>query len=128
MAEGQQWRRLTAERKFRIFLETRGAEAPVGEILRRHGLTLEDLRAIEETVERSAIAGLKVQAGHRRLPREVTPEEYARISRELREKERALAELSVEYTLLKKSERSASPTGEDGAGSRQGRGRRSSRR
>lgn len=128
MAEGQQWRRLTAERKFRVFLETRGAEAPVGEILRRHGLTLEDLRAIEETVERSAIAGLQVQAGHRQLPREVTPEEYARICRELREKERALAELSVEYTLLKKNERSGSRTGEDGAGWRQGRERRSSRR
>jgi hypothetical protein len=128
MAEGQQWRRLTAERKFRVFLETRGAEVPVGEILRRHGLTLEDLRAIEETVERSAIAGLKVQAGHRRLPREVTAEEYAWICQELREKERALAELSVECTLLKKSERSGSPIGEDGAGMRLRRGRRSSRR
>lgn len=35
----------------------------VGEILRQHGLTLEDLRAIEEAVERSAIAGLKVRVG-----------------------------------------------------------------
>ncbi|MFQ5791902.1 MAG: hypothetical protein ACE5JI_15625 [Acidobacteriota bacterium] len=128
MAEGPQWRRLTAERKFRIFLETRGAETPVGEILRRHGLTLEDLRAIEEAVERSAIAGLKVQAGHRRLAREVTAEEHARVCRELREKERALAELSVEYTLLKKNERSASPTAGDGAGLSRRRGRRSSRR
>ncbi|MFQ5845393.1 MAG: hypothetical protein ACE5JG_10450 [Planctomycetota bacterium] len=127
MAEGPQWRRLTAERKFRIFLETRGAETPVGEILRRHGLTLEDLRAIEEAVERNAIAGLKVQAGHRRLAREVTAEEYARVCRELREKERALAELSVEYTLLKKNERSGSPSAGDGAGSPPRRGRRSSR-
>ena len=65
MAEGKQWQRLTAERKFRIFLETRNPDAPVGEILRRYGLTLEDLRAIEEAVESSAIAGLKVRAGHR---------------------------------------------------------------
>ncbi len=36
--------------------------------------------------------------------------------KELREKERALAELSVEYTLLKKSERSGSTSG--GAGHR----------
>nr|MBI3613130.1 hypothetical protein [Nitrospirota bacterium] len=113
MAEGTQWRRLTAERKFRIFLETRGPDAPVGEVLRRHGLTLEDLRAIEETVESAAVAGLKVRAGHRGRPREVTPGEYERVCRELREKERALAELSVEYTLLKKSERSGSTS--DGA-------------
>ena len=125
MAEGKQWARLTAERKFRIFLETRGSEAPVGEILRRHGLTLEDLRAIEAAIESAAIAGLKVRAGHRMLKAPVTPEEYERVCRELREKERALAELSVEYTLLKKSERSGSTS--DGAGRpwRPKRGRRS---
>ncbi|MGH7364248.1 MAG: hypothetical protein ACREKA_10925 [Candidatus Methylomirabilales bacterium] len=111
MAEGKQWQRLTAERKFRIFLETRGKEAAVGEILRRHGLTLEDLRAIEEAVESAAIAGLKVRAGHRKHPTPQTPEEYERVCRELREKERALAELSVEYTLLKKNERWRSPSG-----------------
>ncbi len=65
MAEGMQWRRLTAERKFRIFFETRWPDAPVGEILRRHGPTLDALRAIEEGVDGAAIAGLKVRAGHR---------------------------------------------------------------
>ncbi len=109
MAEGKQWRRLTGERKFRIFLETREPDAPVGEILRRHGLTLEDLRAIEDTMGGPAIGELQVQA-------EATSQEYERVCRELREKERALAELSVEYTLLKKSERSGSPSG--GAGHR----------
>lgn len=113
MAEGKQWQRLTAERKFRIFLETRNPDAPVGEILRRYGLTLEDLRAIEEAVESSAIAGLKVRAGHRNHATPETPEEYARVCRELREKERALAELTVEYTLLKKNERWGSPSGAD---------------
>lgn len=114
MAEGKQWARLTAERKFRIFLETRGSETPVGEILRRYSLTLEDLRAIEATVESAAVAGLKVRAGHRTLRAPVTPEEYERVCRELREKERALAELSVEYTLLKKNERSGSTSAEAG--------------
>lgn len=113
MAEGKQWQRLTAERKFRLFLEIRKADAPVGEILRRHGLTLEDLRAIEEAVESSAIAGLKVRSGHRRQTAAGTPAEYERVCRELREKERALAELSVEYTLLKKNERWGSPSGAD---------------
>lgn len=123
MAEGKQWARLTAERKFRIFLETRGTEAPVGEVLRRHGLTLEDLRAIEAAVESAAIAGLKVRAGHRTFKAPVPPEEHERVCRELQEKERALAELSVEYTLLKKNERSGSIS--DGAGrpSRRRRGR-----
>lgn len=125
MAEGKQWARLTAERKFRIFLETRGPEAPVGEILRRHGLTLEDLRAIEATVESAAIAGLKVRAGHRTLKVPVTPEEHERVCQELREKERALAELSVEYTLLKKNGRSGSTSDEAGRLSRRTRGRQS---
>lgn len=113
MAEGKQWQRLTAERKFRIFLETRRKDAPTGEILRKYGLTLDDLRAIEEAVESSAIAGLKVRAGHRKPGAPQTPEEYARVCRELREKERALAELTVEYTLRKQHERWGSPTGTD---------------
>ena len=111
MAERKQWQRLTAERKFRIFLETRQADAPVGEILRKHGLTLEDLRAIEEAVETAAIAGLEVRAGHRKRGAPPSGEEYERICRELREKDRALAELTVEYTLLKKNERWGSPRG-----------------
>ena len=113
MAESKQWQRLTAERKFRIFLEARKADAPVGEILRKYGLTLEDLRTIEEAVESSAIAGLKVRAWHRKQAGPPTVEEYERVCRELREKERALAELTVEYTLLKKNERWGSPSGAD---------------
>lgn len=113
MAEGKQWQRLTAERKFRIFLETRKPDAPIGEILRRYGLTLEDLRAIEEAVESSAIAGLKVRAGHRKSMGPPSAEEHEQLCRELREKERALAELTLEYTLLKKNERWGSPSGAD---------------
>jgi hypothetical protein len=39
MAERKQTQRLTAERKFLIFLETRQADAPMEEILREYGLT-----------------------------------------------------------------------------------------
>ena len=88
MADSKQWQRLTAERKFRIFLETRRPDAPVGEILRKYGLTLEDLRAIEEAVESSAIAGLKVRAGHRKPMGPPSAEEHEQLCRELREKER----------------------------------------
>lgn len=128
MAESKQWQRLTAERKFRIFLETRKADAPVGEILRKYGLTLEDLRAIEEAVEGSAIAGLKVRAGHRKHGPAPSEEEYERVCQELREKERALAELTVEYTLLKKNERWGSPNGAAEPRSPRSRARRAWRR
>lgn len=80
MAEGKQWRRLTAERKFRIFLEKREPEAPVGEILRRHGLTLEDLWAIEEAVESAAIAATEAirlaQDGETRTEQAAGPISY----------------------------------------------------
>ena len=105
MAKGKQWQRLTAERKFRIFLETWMAEAPVGEILRTYGLTPEELRVIEEAFESAAIAGLKVRAGHRKHPAPASPGEYERVCQELREKEWTLAELTVGYTLLKKNDR-----------------------
>ena len=97
-------KRLTAQRKFQIYMETRNPDAPVGEILRRFGLHLTDLRKIEETVEQSAIAGLKVNASRKALKRDVTPEEHERVLLELREKEKALADLTVEYQLFKKKE------------------------
>ncbi|NIT79262.1 MAG: hypothetical protein GWN12_17115, partial [Thermoplasmata archaeon] len=68
---GRGRRRLTARRKFQVFMDTRGKEAPVGEILRRWGLSLEDLREIERVVEEGAIGALKVRSGHRARPQEV---------------------------------------------------------
>jgi hypothetical protein len=41
-----------------MYMETRSTDAPVGEILRRYGLLLPDLREIEETVEQAAISAL----------------------------------------------------------------------
>ena len=41
-------KRLTAKRKFEIYLETKKEGAKIGEILRREGIHLNDLRAIEE--------------------------------------------------------------------------------
>jgi hypothetical protein len=69
---------------------------------------LDDLRHIEAVVESSAIAGLKADGGKRRLPAVVTPERVAQLEAELAEKTKALAELSVSYTLLEKNERQAS--------------------
>jgi hypothetical protein len=102
--------RLTARRKFQIYVETRGKEAPVGEILRRWNLALEQLREIEGIVEQGAIQALRVRSGHRGRPRDVSPEAFAQLQRELLEKEKALAELAVELTLVKKGLRSGSST------------------
>ena len=100
--------RLTAQRKLELYLATRSPEAPVGEILRQYGLHLDDLRQIEQTIESAALAALKVQGRHGRLPTDVTPERLLRLEQELTEKTRALAELSVAFTVLEKKDREES--------------------
>jgi len=103
MDEGRQ--RLTAKRKFQVYLETRAPGANVGEVLRRFGLHVNDLRRIESAVEWAAVEALRSRRagnGHAE-PEGVSAEEYAGLVRELQEKEHALAQLMVEYTLLKKT-------------------------
>jgi len=106
----QTGRRLTASRKFQIFMETRPKDAPVGEILRRWSLSPEQLREIEQVAETGAIQALKVRSGRRALSREVTPETFELLRQDLVEKEKALVELSVELALTKKGLRSGSVT------------------
>lgn len=96
--------RLTAKVKFDIYLQTRAKDAPVGEILRKYGLHLADLKQIEETVENGAISALKARSPKSER-KEVTTEDYIALQKELERKEKALAELSVEYTILKKNDR-----------------------
>jgi hypothetical protein len=100
--------RLTAQRKLELYQATRAPEAPVGEILRQYGLHLDDLREIEQTIESAALAALKVHGRHGRLPTDVTPERLLQLEQELTEKTRALAELSVAFTVLEKKEREES--------------------
>ena len=102
--------RLTAQRKLELYLATRPPEAPLGELVRQYGVHLDDLRHIEQAVESAALAALKAQGRHGRLPRDVSPARVLQLEQELREKTAALAELSVAYTLLEKKERAASPT------------------
>src|SRR3989304_3077561 len=66
--------RLTAKRKFQVYLETR---AP--------GRNVRGKRKVYDH------------------PQGVSPEEHAELVKELQEKEHALAQLMVEYTLLKKT-------------------------
>jgi len=97
-------KRLTAKTKFDIYLKTRPKDAPIGEILREYGLHLSDLKQIEEAVEAGAIAGLKTKSSSKSDLKEITPEDYKILQKELERKEKALAELTVEYLILKKND------------------------
>ena len=108
MTKTKSTQRLTAQRKLALYLATRAPDAPVGEILREYGLHLDDLREIEQTIESAALAALKVNGRHGRLPSDVSPERTLQLEQELGEKTRALAELSVAFTVLEKKEREES--------------------
>lgn len=97
-------KRLTAKMKFDVYLKTRDKDAPVGEILREYGLHLSDLKQIEEAVEEGAISGLKKRTRNNKDLEQVTQEDFKALQRELERKEKALAELSVEYLILKKND------------------------
>ena len=108
MSKTERRPRLTAARKLELYLATRSADAPLGEILRQYGVHLDDLRAIERVVESSALAGLKAQSRHGRRPTDITPERVQQLEQELAEKTRALAELGVSFALLEKKDRAES--------------------
>jgi transposase-like protein len=91
---------LTPEKKYQIFLETQRGDTPVGEILRREGLYSSDLVRIREQVKKGATAQLAIKPGRKKDV--VSADVYEALKRELAEKERALADLSVELTLLRK--------------------------
>jgi transposase-like protein len=96
----QKRRYLSAEKKFQIYLETQHRDQPVGEILRREGLFSTDLARIRQQVKEGALARLSAKPG-RQLAL-VSSAAYELLKTELQEKERALADLAVELTLLRK--------------------------
>ena len=110
MTKTKSTQRLTAQRKLELYLATRAPDAPVGETrsVRAYSLHLDDLREIEQTIESAALAALKVNGRHGRLPSDVSPERTLQLEQELGEKTRALAELSVAFTVLEKKEREES--------------------
>jgi len=118
MSKTERQPRLTAARKFELYLATRAAEAPVGELLRQYGVHLDDLRAIERVVEHAALSGLKAHTRHGRPPTDLSPERVQQLEQELAEKTRALAELGVSFTLLEKKDRAESRTSMLANGSR----------
>ena len=110
--------RLTAARKLELYLATRAPEAPMGEILRQYSVHLDDLREIERVIESAALAGLKAHGRHGRQPTDLSPVRVQQLEHELAEKTRALAELSVAFTLLEKKERAESRARSQANGSR----------
>ena len=91
---------LSPEKKFQIFLESIGGKTPVGEILRREGMYSTDLVRIRQKVQEAALERLADRPGAKK--KTVARDDYEALKRELQDKERALAELAVELTILRK--------------------------
>jgi transposase-like protein len=97
---GKKRRFLTAEKKFQIYLEAQNNDKPVGELLRREGLYSTDLARIRQQVKEGALQRLSAKPGRKESL--VSTEAYDAIKQELQDKERALADLSVELAILRK--------------------------
>jgi len=92
-------KRLTAEKKFEIFLETSKADTVIGEVLRREGIYASDLSRYRELVREGAIERLKSS-----VKRGQTDDErcIARLKEELRKQNEVIAQLSRERMILSK--------------------------
>ena len=100
-SEGRKKRRiLSPEKKFQIFLESQSGKNHVGELLRREGIYSTDLARIRQKVKEGALERLADRPGKKK--KTVSQAEYDALKRELEEKERALADLSVELAILRK--------------------------
>ncbi len=98
--EKKKRRYLSPEKKFQIFLESQRGDNPVGEILRREGIYSTDLNRIRQKVKEGALEHLATRPGVKK--KSVSQEDYDALKHELEEKERALADLSVELVVLRK--------------------------
>ena len=93
-------RLLSPDKKYQVFLEAQRGEIPVGELLRREGLYSTDLARIQNKVKEGALQRLADRPGPRR--KTVSQDEYDQLKRDLEEKERVMAEMSVELAILRK--------------------------
>ena len=98
----KQKRRLSAEEKWEIYQECEKPGASIGEILRKRRLYSSDLQNIRRDVKDGALERLRQSRPGRKKTTSVPMEEHDQLKRELTEKEKALAELSVMFTSLKK--------------------------
>ena len=91
---------LSPEKKYQVFLEAQRGQSPVGDLLRREGLYSTDLARIQKKVKEGALERLADRPGQRK--KTVSDSEYARLKKELEEKERVMAEMAVELAILRK--------------------------
>ena len=93
---------LSAEKKYQIIEEVRAQPSKSGEILRREGLYRSDIVRFENAAREGAIIALKQMTPGRKKVREVAIEDYEKLKSELEQKEKALADLTVDFMVLKK--------------------------
>ena len=97
----KRYKDLTPQEKWQIFLETNTKDAPVGEILRRYGLYSSELTRIRRQAEAGALKEFGMSRNSKKA-QAVPYSQYARLEMELTAKEKALAQMSEKYLLLKK--------------------------
>ena len=95
-------KKLSAEKKYLILKEITANPEKKGEILRREGLYSTDIQRFEEAAHEGALKALKALRPGPKKAMEVPLKEHEALQRDLARKEMALAELSVEFTILKK--------------------------
>ena len=95
-------RRLTAEEKWQIYRECEQSGAKIGEVLRKYGLYSSDLQNIRKIVKEASLEGLKQSKPGRKKVATVSFKDYEQLESELARKEKALAEMTVMFTALKK--------------------------
>ena len=95
-------RHLPAEKKYAILEELRQSTGNKSEILRREGLYTTDVQRYETIAREGAIHALGQSKPGRKRSQEVSTEEHESLKRELARKDKALSEMAVEFTILKK--------------------------
>jgi len=98
----KQKRRLSAEEKWQIYRECEQPGAKVGEILRKYGLYSSDLHNIRKMVKEGSLERLRQSRPGRKKETTVSVKDYEELESELARKEKALAEMTVMFTALKK--------------------------
>jgi transposase len=98
----KQKRRLTAEDKWQIYRECEQPGAKIGEILRKYGLYSSDLQNIRKMVEAGSLERLRQSKPGRKKVTTVSIRDYEQLASELARKEKALGEMTVMFTTLKK--------------------------
>jgi transposase-like protein len=98
----KQKRRFTAEEKWQVYRECEQPGAKVGEILRKYGLYSSDLGNIRKMVKEGSLERLRQSKPGRKKGTTVSSKDHEQLQRELAAKEKALAEMTVMFTALKK--------------------------